>query len=43
MELIWVRGTRHTGPNSGLDGVYFTPTLDESFAEFKKIIRKLEI
>ena len=31
------------GHKNGLDGVYFTPTLDELFAEFKKIIRKLEI
>lgn len=31
------------GHKNGLDGVYFTPTLDELFAEFKKIIYKLEI
>ncbi len=31
------------GHKNGLDGVYFTPTLDELFAEFKKIIHKLEI
>ncbi len=31
------------GHRNGLDGVYLTPTLDELFAEFKKIIRKLEI
>ncbi len=30
------------GHKNGLDGVYFTPTLDELFAEFKKVIRKLE-
>ncbi len=28
---------------NGLDGVYFTPTLDELFIEFKKIMYKLEI
>ncbi len=31
------------GHKSGLDGVYFTPTLNELFIEFKKIICKLEI
>ena len=31
------------GHKNGLDGVYFTPTLDELFAEFKKVIRRLEI
>lgn len=31
------------GHKNGLDGIYFTPTLDELFAEYKKIIHKLEI
>ncbi len=31
------------GHKNGLDGVYFTPTLNELFAEFKKVISKLEI
>ncbi len=31
------------GHKNGLDGVYFTPTLDEMFAEFKKIIHKIEV
>lgn len=31
------------GHKNGLDGVYFTPTLEELFAEFKKIMRKIEI
>ncbi len=31
------------GHKNGLDGVYLTPTLMELFAEFKKIINKLEI
>ena len=31
------------GHKNGLDGVYFTPTLDELFAEYRKIIDKLEI
>ena len=30
------------GHKNGLDGVYFTPTLDELFTEFKKISRKIE-
>ncbi len=30
------------GHKNGLDGVYLTPTLDELFVEFKKIIKKLE-
>ncbi len=31
------------GHKNGLDGVYFTPTLDELFAEFKKIAHKIKI
>ena len=31
------------GHKNGLDGVYFTPTLKELFAEYKKVVRKLEI
>lgn len=31
------------GHKNGLDGVYFVPTLEESFAEFKKTIPDLEI
>ena len=31
------------GHKNGLDGVYFTPTLDELFAEFQKIIGRLEV
>ena len=31
------------GHKNGLDGVYFTPTIHELFAEFKKIMHKLEI
>lgn len=31
------------GHKNGLDGVYFTPTLDELFGEFKKVIHKLKI
>ncbi len=31
------------GHKNGLDGVYFTPTIDEMFEEFKKIMHKNEI
>ena len=31
------------GHKNGLDGIYFVPTLDELFNEFKKAIRKLEL
>lgn len=31
------------GHKNGLDGVYLTPTIDEMFKEFRKIIYKLEI
>ena len=31
------------GHKNGLDGVYFTPTLDELYAEFKKVISDLTI
>jgi len=31
------------GHKNGLDGVYFTPTLEELFAEFRKVIRKIEV
>ena len=31
------------GHKNGLDGVYFTPTLNELFAEFKKAVRRLEV
>ena len=31
------------GHKNGLDGVYLTPTIDELFAEFKKVIHKIEI
>lgn len=31
------------GHKNGLDGTYFTPTLEEMFSEFKKIINKLEV
>ena len=31
------------GHKNGLDGVYFTPTISELFAEFKKVMYKLEI
>ncbi len=31
------------GHKNGLDGVYLTPTINELFAEFKKIIYKMEI
>ena len=31
------------GHKNGLDGVYFTPRLNDMFAEFRKVIRKLEI
>lgn len=31
------------GHKNGLDGVYFTPTIQEMFAEFKKIMYKLQI
>ncbi len=31
------------GHKNGLDGIYFTPTLSELFAEFKKVMFKLEI
>ena len=31
------------GHKNGLDGVYFVPTLDELFAEFRKIIPKLKV
>ena len=31
------------GHKNGLDGVYFTPTLTELFAEFRKVIHKIEI
>ncbi len=31
------------GHKNGLDGMYFVPTLEELFAEFKKVMRKLEV
>ena len=31
------------GHKNGLDGVYFTPTVGELFAEFKKIMHKIEV
>ena len=31
------------GHKNGLDGVYFTPTLKELFAEFKKIIHEIKV
>lgn len=31
------------GHKNGLDGVYLTPTLEELFAEFKKVIHRLEV
>ena len=31
------------GHKNGLDGVYFVPTLEELFAEFKKVACKIEI
>jgi len=31
------------GHKNGLDGTYLTPTLSELFAEFRKIIRKIEV
>ena len=31
------------GHKNGLDGVYFVPTLEELFAEFKKVMHKLEV
>ena len=31
------------GHKAGLDGVYFTPTLEELFVEFKKVMHKIEI
>ena len=31
------------GHKNGLDGVYFTPTVEELFAEFKKIMHKIEV
>lgn len=31
------------GHKNGLDGVYFTPSLEEQFAEFKKIMHKIKI
>lgn len=31
------------GHKNGLDGVYFVPTLEELFAEFNKVIRRLEV
>ncbi len=31
------------GHKNGLDGVYFTPTMEECFAEFKKAIQSLTI
>lgn len=31
------------GHKNGLDGVYFTPTLDELFMEFKKIMYKIQV
>lgn len=30
------------GHKNGLDGIYFTPTLDDLFAEFKKVISMIE-
>ena len=31
------------GHKNGLDGIYFTPSLNDLFKEFKKVIQKLEI
>ncbi len=31
------------GHKNGLDGIYFTPTLEELFTEFKKIMHKIEV
>lgn len=31
------------GHKNGLDGVYFVPTLEEMFAEFQKVVRKIEV
>ena len=31
------------GHKNGLDGIYFTPTLNELFAEFKKIIHEIKV
>ena len=31
------------GHKNGLDGVYFTPTLEELFAEFNKVMHKIEV
>ena len=31
------------GHKNGLDGVYFTPTIDELFVEFKKVMHKIEV
>lgn len=31
------------GHKNGLDGTYFTPTLEEMFAEFRKVIDRLEV
>ena len=31
------------GHKNGLDGVYFTPTLEEMFTEFRKVIHKIEV
>ena len=31
------------GHKNGLDGIYFTPTLDELFGEFKKVMYKIQI
>ena len=31
------------GHKNGLDGVYFTPTLEDLFAEFRKVVRRLEV
>ena len=31
------------GHKNGLDGVYFTPTLEDLFGEFRKVIAKLEV
>ena len=31
------------GHKNGLDGIYFTPTLDELFMEFKKVMHKIQI
>jgi len=31
------------GHRNGLDGVYFTPTLEELFTEFAKVMCKIEV